>query len=238
MADERLEQPLEVLAVALDSVHTLTGAGAALVAHALSNLPVDAAVLTLRGAAPAAHRTLAAAGPLVGDLDEIQAELGRGPGLDDLSCGATVTLDDTRAETAWPEWSASVARHGVRWVHLVGLLPLGDEVARLELYAHRPRALSTEDLARANELASGAGLALRLAHRVVHLEDAMQTRDLIGQGQGIIMERYGLDAEQAMGFLRRRSQESQVKLRNLAQRLVASAHGTASSTAEPSLGPE
>lgn len=238
MADERLEQPLEVLAVALDGVHTLTGAGAALVAHALASLPVDAAVVTLGGTDPATRRTLAAAGPLVGDLDKIQAELGGGPGLDDLPCGVTVTLDDTRAETVWPEWSESAARHGVRWVHLIGLLRLGDEGARLELYARHPRALSTADLVRANELASGAGLALRLAHRVVHLEDAMQTRDLIGQAQGIIMERYGLDAEQAMGFLRRRSQESQVKLRDLAQRLVASAPGATPSTAEPLPGPE
>lgn len=211
---DRLERTLEELAAALDRAHTLTDVGVAVVSYARARLPVDGVVLTLgRG-------RLAAAGPLVPALDALLGEAGPGPGAASLACGVALTIDDTRAETAWPDWSAAASRHGIRWVHLVGGLPLGGDGVRLDLMSHQPRACSGEDLARADELVNGISVALRMAHRVVHLEDAMHTRDLIGQGQGVVMERYGLDAEQAMSFLRRVSQQSQVKLHDLARDLV------------------
>lgn len=238
MSRQRLERPLEVLASALDVAHALPDVGAAVVAYARARLPVDGVVLTLGGGTTTPPRSLATAGPLVGELDALRAEVGHGPTAEQLACGVALTIDDTRAETSWPAWSAAASRHGVRWVHLVGLLPLGDDWARLDLFSQVPHAFTGDDLARAGELATAVGLALRIAHRVIHLEDAMHTRDLIGQGQGVVMERYGLDAEQAMGFLRRSSQESQVKLRDLVVDLVDGAEPATMPTAEPSQGRE
>lgn len=54
------------------------------------------------------------------------------------------------------------------------------------------------------------------------LREALQTRTLIGQAQGILMERFELDADQAFSVLRRFSQDSNVRLRDIAELLVRS----------------
>ena len=49
---------------------------------------------------------------------------------------------------------------------------------------------------------------------------ALQSRDVIGQAKGILMERRGLDAGQAFDVLRSASQDLNVKLTEIAATLV------------------
>ncbi len=49
----------------------------------------------------------------------------------------------------------------------------------------------------------------------------MAGRTVIGQAQGILMERFAVDADQAFAYLRRVSQDTNRKLVDLAQDLVA-----------------
>ena len=53
-----------------------------------------------------------------------------------------------------------------------------------------------------------------------NLRHALVTRELVGQAQGILMEREHITADQAFGILRRASQNLNVKLREVAQDLV------------------
>ena len=53
------------------------------------------------------------------------------------------------------------------------------------------------------------------------LNTALDTRKLIGQAQGILMERYHLDEARAFEVLRRYSQDHNVKLRQVAEDLIA-----------------
>ena len=48
----------------------------------------------------------------------------------------------------------------------------------------------------------------------------MVSHNLIGQAQGILMERYKVTAERAFAVLSRVSQETNVKVRDVAQRLI------------------
>ena len=48
----------------------------------------------------------------------------------------------------------------------------------------------------------------------------MVTRTVIGQAEGILMERLKINADQAFGALSRLSQHGNVKLREVARRLV------------------
>ncbi len=50
----------------------------------------------------------------------------------------------------------------------------------------------------------------------------MRTRELIGQAQGILMERERITADQAFDVLRRASQHMNTKLRAVAEHLVES----------------
>jgi AmiR/NasT family two-component response regulator len=54
-----------------------------------------------------------------------------------------------------------------------------------------------------------------------NLLTALDARTLIGQAQGILMERFGIDADRAFGVLRRYSQARNVKLRVVAEELVS-----------------
>jgi AmiR/NasT family two-component response regulator len=72
-----------------------------------------------------------------------------------------------------------------------------------------------------------AGLALDTAERQaasdlrsVNLQAALRSRELIGQAQGILMERERISADAAFDVLRRASQHLNVKLFEVAETLV------------------
>ena len=49
---------------------------------------------------------------------------------------------------------------------------------------------------------------------------AMVTRNIVDQAQGILMQRFEMTAEQAFGLLTQASQDADIHLRDLAQRLL------------------
>ena len=48
----------------------------------------------------------------------------------------------------------------------------------------------------------------------------MVTRHIVDQAQGILMQRFEMTAEQAFGLLTQASQDANIQLRDLAQRLI------------------
>jgi AmiR/NasT family two-component response regulator len=68
-----------------------------------------------------------------------------------------------------------------------------------------------------------AAVALDYAREIDNLQEAMRTRQLIGRAVGIAMERYQLNEERAFAFLARVSQTRNVKLRAVAEEVVAEA---------------
>ncbi|MBB5791074.1 ANTAR domain-containing protein [Jiangella mangrovi] len=60
------------------------------------------------------------------------------------------------------------------------------------------------------------------AQSIASLHLAVASRDLIGQAKGILMERYGLDSDQAFALLVRTSQTTNTKLADIAEHLVRS----------------
>ena len=71
-----------------------------------------------------------------------------------------------------------------------------------------------------------AAVALGNAKQVTELNTALQTRKVIGQALGILMERYRMDEDRAFAFLVRTSSHENVKLHTLAQHLVDEANAT------------
>ena len=132
-----------------------------------------------------------------------------------------VAVADTGTETRWPTWSDAAAACGLRSALFVGLPALPGRPVVLELYARSAEAFAADRASLALTLAHQAGLALRQVDRAASLEEALHTRGLIGQAQGLVMERYRLDGDGAMTYLRRRSQEAHVRVRDLAATLVA-----------------
>jgi AmiR/NasT family two-component response regulator len=56
---------------------------------------------------------------------------------------------------------------------------------------------------------------------IVQLQDALESRDVIGQAKGILMAREGCAPDAAFEMLRARSQQRNVKLRDVASEIVA-----------------
>jgi ANTAR domain len=69
-------------------------------------------------------------------------------------------------------------------------------------------------------LAQHATVALAKSREHANLWQAIDARKLIGQAQGMLMERFDLDADRAFAVLRRYSQDNNVKLHDVAQRFI------------------
>ena len=164
--------------------------------------------------------------PIVIEIDALQHSYGEGPCLDALAQNETFYAEDLADDSRWPHFGPPATHAGIRSVLALPLVASGAPTA-LNLYAKLPRAFGAIDRARGLLLASFAGVALSAArvHRdderlAANLHNALASREIIGQAQGILMERERITALQAFDVLRRASQHLNVKLREVAQALV------------------
>ena len=164
--------------------------------------------------------TAAATDPLIEKLDLIQLECGEGPDLDVLDGLVGIHVSDTETETRWPNWAKRVSAFGIRSLISVRLYTSATTVGTLNLYNREPNLFTVEDEQVAHLLARHAAVALAAARTKENMWQAVDARKLIGQAQGILMERYSLNADQAFAVLMRYSQQKNVKLRDVANNLV------------------
>ena len=170
-----------------------------------------------------ARRTVhsqAASSDLPREVDALMEQVGQGPCLDAVWEQQTVAVPDMVSESRWPEFSARAARLGVGSMLSFQLYVEGDNLGALNLFARAAGAFD-DDSSRVGELfASHAAVAYAATQREAALERALVSRQLVGQAQGILMERGRLTAEQAFAQLTRASQDRNVKLHEVARRLV------------------
>lgn len=164
--------------------------------------------------------TVASNHDVVARLDKIQLEAGEGPDIEIIADRSGVLVPDIRTETRWPTWCAAVEAAGVRSMLGSRLYTTRLVLGSLNLYAAEVDAFDALDVDVAHMLARHAAVALESARGAEHLLKAVDARNVIGQAQGILMERYSLDATQAFAVLRRYSQDNNVKLQLVAQQLI------------------
>ena len=164
--------------------------------------------------------------PLVAAVEDRQLRAEIGPCLDAIAEEIPVYAEDLAVDPRWPDFGPGAAAMGVRSVLALRLAADGT-LGALNLYARYPTAFGALDRAKGVVLAGLAGVALSLAQardqdvrQSENLRHALVTRELVGQAQGILMEREHITADQAFGILRRASQNLNVKLREVAQDLV------------------
>jgi GAF domain-containing protein len=169
--------------------------------------------------------SLAGTTELPHQLDVLQMTFDEGPCRQAALADTIVRTDDFRAETRWPRYSPAVVEIGV----LSGLsfkLYTGDRTAgALNLFGLQPRQWEADDESVGSVLAAHAAAALIATQQEHQMKAALLTRDRIGQAKGIIMERFGVDGVRAFEMLRRLSQDGNVKLIELADRVIDTRHG-------------
>lgn len=89
--------------------------------------------------------------------------------------------------------------------------------------AHRDAGASLASLSSSLLSDENARLSMKLddaEEHVAQLERALSSRVVIGQAQGLLMERVGLDADQAMAYLKRASVNLNRKLVDIADDIM------------------
>ncbi|MFC5264623.1 GAF and ANTAR domain-containing protein [Kribbella qitaiheensis] len=157
----------------------------------------------------------------VEQADRLQLEYGEGPCVPVGREHRSVLVGDTMVDRRWPRWSPRVAELGLRSVLTVWLVTTRSTLGALNLYRSRPGQFTAADEATARLLARHAAVAIATVREASTLAQAVEARTLIGQAQGLLMERFAIDADQAFAVLRRYSQDNNVKLRIVAGVLVA-----------------
>lgn len=153
--------------------------------------------------------------------DELQAKVGEGPAVTAITVRRSVLVHDLEHDVRWPEWSPLSLELGFRSVISIRLWTEKFTLGALSIYAHRLRAFDADDVALAEILARHASIALASARQEETLALAVDARKLVGQAQGILMERYALDDRRAFDVLRRFSQQQNIRLNEVARILVA-----------------
>lgn len=164
--------------------------------------------------------TTAATDELLGQLDRAQHDLGEGPCLEAARTDETYLIRSTLTDDRWPRWCAKAAEAGVLSVLSVQLTNSNLKAA-LNLYAKQTDAFDEDAVLTAQVYAAHAGNALGASTQTEQLTTAMHSRHLIGVAQGMLMMRYGLNENQAFQFLSRNSQDTNTKLRDLANKVIA-----------------
>jgi GAF domain-containing protein len=161
--------------------------------------------------------------PVVADVYELQIGNRNGPLVTAMRDRTPILIRDTGTDDRWPEWAAKVAALGVRSVLDVPLTTgrqTSWTVGVLGLYSPKPDAFAPDDEAVAHILARHASVALASARHEAALAQAVDARKLVGQAMGILMERFDIDSDRAFAVLRRYSQDTNTKLRDVAQQLI------------------
>jgi transcriptional regulator with GAF, ATPase, and Fis domain len=157
-------------------------------------------------------------------VDQIQYETGQGPCLDTLYEERTVRLDAFTTETRWPAFVERAAKLGAGSMLALQLFVDGSDLGALNLLSESPHAFGEDSEHIGLLFATHAAVAMAGAEEREHLRAAIDTRNLIGQAQGILMERFNIPADRAFGVLARYSQTANRKLREVAAELAATRH--------------
>jgi GAF domain-containing protein len=173
--------------------------------------------------------TVVSTGQLATELDETQYHERQGPCLHAARSGELTEVPDSRADARWPDYMPHAAEHGA----LSSLsVPLAiDEVEQvtgaLNIYARRPNAFDEDSRSVATRFAPYAAVAAGNLHAYQsardmagNLQTALESRAVIDQAKGILMERYKLTADQSFQLLAQVSMNRNRKLRAVADELV------------------
>lgn len=157
---------------------------------------------------------------------------GQGPCYDAVQQPTPVMVRSVTTETRWPAVMAAIVEYTpVRSLTSIPLRAAGQAFGALNLFADQPDAFSTETCDTAAVLATHAAIAVSAADRVEGVHRALESRDLIGQVKGMLMERWSVDATQAFAILSKLSQEANVPLVQVCTQLINAAGRDSTATA-------
>lgn len=166
--------------------------------------------------------TRAATSSFVKELDALQYELREGPCYESLQGTTIISAPHIEHDQRWPRYVPAAVKAGLRSQLAVKLfLDEDGTVGGLNLYSTSQSEIGAGAAIAADLFASQAVVALEKTRELDELHHALTTRELIGQAVGLVMAQYHLDSQAAFNFLARTSSQSNIKLRDIAERVIA-----------------
>jgi GAF domain-containing protein len=160
------------------------------------------------------------------ELFELQSQ--EGPCLDCYHAGEPVVNQDLAIVNGrWPNFAPVALDAGFRSVHALPMRLRGQVIGALNLFRTDEGVLDTIDVAAGQALADMATITI-LQHRATlesqivneQLSFALNSRIVIEQAKGILAERRSLDMEQAFTLLRTYARSHNLRLIDVAQRII------------------
>jgi GAF domain-containing protein len=156
--------------------------------------------------------------------------LAPGPIVEAVTFREPRRLSDTVLDQRWPAFGTQLVNAGYRSCLCLPLSTNGDDSAVLTLLSREAEQFGESAYDVVLLLTLHAGIVFDNAtlyhdnlELVRQLRTALRTRSLVGRAQGMLMRHFGYDSDEAFTALRRVSQNTNRKLRDLADELV-SAH--------------
>lgn len=156
----------------------------------------------------------------VEEADDLQYAFDEGPCLRAAEQGGAYLITNTATDARWPRWGPAVAEMGLNSVLSIHLFTDHRVLGALNLYYESLTDFSDDEVEVAKVVAAHASVALAKLRSERDLWRAIDSRHLIGQAQGMLMERFKLSSEKSFAVLRRYSQQHNMKLHDVAGSLI------------------
>ena len=188
----------------------------------------EAASVTLQEAGT--YRTTGSTAEAATEIDQAQYDADEGPCLDAVT--TPIVAAPSYPDDRWPRLGSAPPDHGMQSSVSYQLKWTNREDAEagtgsLNIYGQTPDAFDEAAMEIGAILAAHAYLAARavgerasLQQLDQHLQEALLSRDVIGQAKGILMERLKLTPDKAFEILKNSSQRLNLKLREVAHNVT------------------
>jgi GAF domain-containing protein len=154
---------------------------------------------------------------------QLQSELNEGPCLEAVLGGEhTYMVTNTVGDERWPVWGKAAADLGYYSVVSSSLKTESRTLGSLNVYSRNVEAFDDDDVEVMQLLAAHASVAIAATRLRSELYTALRTRTTIGQAQGVLMHAFGISSDQAFAYMRRLSQDQNIKLFTIAEQIIAS----------------
>ena len=165
------------------------------------------------------------------EVDGIQYAIGDGPCLDAYRNQRENRVTLGEAMDRWPAFTTLAREHGFRSLLAVPLVAGGEALGALNLYAREPGVFDDMDTTLVRMAAQRCADTVAAAQEIIgaralaaQLEQAMGSRAVIEQAKGVLMGLRGITEHEAFEIIRSHSQNRNIKVRDLAQRIVTGAY--------------
>ncbi len=176
---------------------------------------------------PTSPKLVATASKLAQTLDGAQMIAGEGPAHLAWTRGETAHTRDLRADERWRRLALRVADLPVCSAICTPIASNGSVLGTLNVYSASPVLVDDAALEGVTLLARGIAAVVHgaqvkeeLETAAAQLRTALTSRAVIDQAKGVLMARHGCSAEEAFELLAQASSSANVKLREVAARLV------------------